>query len=397
MTRVDVPGPGGSRYELDDAVLDEDLARLRGEEAAAVRVAFAAAHVVMRPEYAAVPHSIDTPGDPRTIAEFVDFEATMGVRRRLAEHGLGIAEAMDTAQRFEIGWPLASRLIEGCCALDLAGGVVAGASSDHVPPPRERVALADAVAEQCRIIAQLGAVPVVLPMPSLCAFGATANEYVAVHARILERTEGPLILHWLGAMFAPALAGYFPGDSFDRVMDLDPSRFVACKLSLLDDEFELRVRRRLLPRGQFVMTGDDFHFGRLLLGGPIEGVTKLAGRQVPLGDFSHALLGVLDGVARPAARALRLIAAGHEDRARAVLTRCEAVGRHVFSEPTRHYKAGLALIAWLDGWQHTFLLPNHAERARSPDHHLRTAQLAAEAGVFRDAHFTAARLATLPH
>ena len=397
MTRVDVPGPGGSRYELDDAVLDEDVARMEGSDAAAVRIAFAAAHVVMRPEYGVVPHSIDAPGDPRTIAEFVDFDATMAVRRRLAEHGLGIAEAMDTAQRFEVGWPLASRLIEGCCALAIDRGVVAGASSDHVAPPQSRDALADAVAEQCRIIAQAEAVPVVLPMPSLCAWGASPDQYVATHARILEQTDGPLILHWLGPMFAPALEGYFPGDSFDRVMDLDPARFVACKLSLLDDEFELRVRRRLLPRGQFVMTGDDFHFGRLLLGGPVERATRLAGHRVPLGDFSHALLGVLDGVARPAALALRLLAAGHEDRARAILTRCEAVGRHVFSEPTCHYKAGLALIAWLDGWQDTFLLPNHAERARSLDHHLRTAQLAAEAGVFRDAPFTAARLATLPH
>ncbi|MBI5851052.1 MAG: DUF993 family protein [Planctomycetes bacterium] len=396
MTRATAPGPGGTTFELDDAVLAYDERALRaGSEPPPLRVAFAAAHVVMRPEYAALPHSPERPGSPAEIAEHVDLEATLALRRRLDAHGFGIAEAMDTAQRFEVGWPLASRLITACGEARLAHGFVAGAGADHVPLPRDAAALADAVAEQCTIIAGAGGVPVILPMPQLVAWGAGALDYLDVYGRIVEATKGPLLVHWLGPMFLASLKGYFPGESFDRVMGMAPTRIVGCKLSLLDEALELRVRRRLLQRGQIVLTGDDFHFGSLMFGGPVQRRIPWCGRVVALGDFSHALLGILDGCARPAGLALRLLAGGDDERAREILSRCEALGRHVFSPPTSQYKAGLALIAWLDGWQDTFLLPNHVERTRSLDHQLRTAELAAEAGVFRDAKFTAGRLREL--
>ena len=406
MTRATAPGPGGTTFTIDDELLAPDFATSAALPASApVRIAYAAAHVVMRPEYARLPHSSASPGDPSTIAAHVDLEATLAVRRRLDALGFGIAEAMDTAQRFEIGWPLASRLIETCGRAQLAQGFVAGASADHVSPPRDPAALAAAVAEQCGRIRSAGGTPVILPMPALVAWGVDATVYVDVYRRIVEATQGPLLVHWLGPMFLAALQGYFPGDSFDAVMDLAPTRIIGCKLSLLDDAFELRVRRRLLPRGQLVLTGDDFHFGTLMLGGPlqggrlqgssVEGRARWNGRDVAFGDFSHALLGILLGCARPASLALRLLAQSETDRARAILARCERLGQHVFEAPTSAYKAGLALISWLDGWQDVFLLPNHAQRARSVDHHLRTAQLAAAAGVFRDAAFTAARLREL--
>lgn len=416
MTRATAPGPDGTTFTIDDELLALDFAASAALPASPpVRIAYAAAHVVMRPEYARLPHASATPGDPATIAAHVDLDATLAVRRRLDALGFGIAEAMDTAQRFEIGWPLASRLIETCGRAQLAQGFVAGASADHVPPPREPAALAAAVAEQCARIRSAGGTPVILPMPALVAWGVDARVYVDVYRRIVEATEGPLLVHWLGPMFLAALQGYFPGDSFDAVMDLAPTRIIGCKLSLLDDAFELRVRRRLLPRGQLVLTGDDFHFGTLMLGDPlqggplqgdplqgdplqggsVQGRASWNGRDVAFGDFSHALLGILLGCARPASLALRLLAQGEVDRARAILARCERLGQHVFEAPTSAYKAGLALIAWLDGWQDVFLLPNHAQRARSVDHHLRTAQLAAAAGVFRDAAFTATRLREL--
>lgn len=396
MVRVRLEFRGKPEIFVDDGVLSDDLARSAALPAApAVRIAFAAAHVVMRAEYASVGHSGDRPGAPEELASFVDLDATLAIRERLAAEGFGIAEAMDTAQRFEIGWPLAARLIEACGRLRLPQGFVAGASSDHAAAPVDVAALAAAVAEQCRFIARHGGVPVILPMPVLCAWRAAAADYVEVHRRILAATDGPLVLHWLGPMFLPALQGYFPDDSFDAVLDLAPDRIVGCKLSLLDEALELRVRRRILPRGQIVLTGDDFHFGSLMLGGAVERIGDFAGRRLALGDFSHALLGILDGCARPAGLALRLLAQGETDRAARILSRCEELGRHVFAEPTRHYKAGLALIAWLDGWQDRFLLPNHAERARDLAHHLRTVELASAAGVFRDAAATARRVEEL--
>jgi hypothetical protein len=356
----------------------------------ATRRAYAAARVVMRDGYAAVPHAPERPGTPAEIARWIDWDATLAQRARLSRLGFGVAEAMDTAQRFEIGWESAARLIRATGELELEHGFCAGASADHVPAVRSVDELAAGVAEQCAFIAAAGGVPVVLPMPWLAAHGAGEEAFVDAYARILARVDGPVIVHWLGAAFLPALAGYFPGASFRRVMALDPAKVRGAKLSLLDPGREIELRRELGARDQILLTGDDLHFARLILGGdrearpgahPVERWTELAGRRVALGDFSHALLGVLDGIAAPAAGALARLDAGDVDGYLARMLPCEALGRLLFSPPTRHYKAGLAHLAHVAGLQSNAMLVNHVERARDAAHYARAEELARAAGA----------------
>jgi hypothetical protein len=173
-------------------------------------------------------------------------------------------------------------------------------------------------------------------------------------------------------------------------------------LSLLDDALELRVRRRITERQQVVFTGDDFNFARLILGGDpsappqagptIDGNTDFGGAPLPTGDFSHALLGILDGIAEPAGLALQLLAHGEVERYLDIMAPCEELGRLVFEAPTSHYKAGLAFISWLNGWQENTMLVNREELARSPDHYWRVARYAERAGALIDAETAADRL-----
>jgi hypothetical protein len=363
--------------------------------AAAFRLCYGALHVVPRPEYRDLGHSLDAPGAAAELERFIDWDATAQLRRDLDAHGVGVAEAMDTAQRFFLGWPAARRLIAETGALGLASGFCAGAGTDQAPRVDGLTDLVDAVVEQCAYISSHGGVPVILPMPWLSEQRASESQYVDVYAAIIRQVRGPVFVHWLGPMFLPSLAGYFPGRSFDKVMELDPSVVRGCKLSLLDRGFEERVRRRLLEREQLVLTGDDFHFGQLIKGdgaAPTR-TTKVGDKEVALGDFSHALLGILDATAQPTRAALDALARGDEAEFSRRMERCEALGQHVFGAPTQHYKAGLAFLAWLNGQQEHFLLINREDRARDRGHYLRCAALAREAGCVRDEATFAARLA----
>ena len=361
----------------------------------ALRLCYGALHVVMRPGYPALGHTSAAPGEPRVVEEWIDWPATMRLRRAMDARGIGVAEAMDTAQRFELGWPAARRLIAECGALGLENGFCAGAGTDQLARVRGAHDLIDAVVEQCAYISSHDGIPVILPMPWLCESDADEQEFVDVYGAIVRQVRGPVFLHWLGPMFLPSLAGYFPGRSFERILELDPSVVRGCKLSLLDAGFEQRVRKELLSREQIVLTGDDFHFGELMLGDgqPPLRTTTIAGRRVALGDFSHALLGILDAIAKPASDALERLAAGDNDGFSDRLARCEALGRHVFAEPTRHYKAGLAFLSWLNGLQDDFALVNGEERTRDRTHYLRCAELARAAGCVLDETAFATRLA----
>jgi hypothetical protein len=370
---------------LLDGVLQPWRAELAGLDAAGggppppCRLAYAAAHVVMKPGYAAFGHALESPGDPSEIAAQIDWEATFALRRRIAGHGFGIAEAMDTAQRYELGWAAAERLIEGTGALGLARGFVAGAATDHLEAVLDPEQVAEGWAWQANRILAAGGTPVLLPQPALTAWRLDADRFVATYRAAVERIDGPLYLHWLGEMFHPAMRGYFPGDSLEQVLALDPEKVRGVKLSLLDAQLERRVRREIAPRGQVVLTGDDFHFADLIGGD---------GRE----DFSHALLGVFDAVAAPAGLALRFLAHGRRDRYDALMAPCEALGQALFEPPTRHYKAGLAFLAWLNGWQDNPMLVNREDRTRDAEHFTRVAQLASAAGCLEDAARAAARL-----
>jgi hypothetical protein len=352
------------------------------------RLVYAAAHVVMLDTY-------EDAAPAEAVEAFVDWGATRDFRRHLDAHGFGIAEAMDTAQRFELGWPAARRLIEETGALNLPHGFVAGAGTDHLEQVHDIDDLVDGVVFQIEQIRRHGGVPIVLPMPWLTRTSCAPDDYVEAYGAIVRQAGGPLLIHWLGEMFMPELAGYFPGDSFLRVMDLDPSVVRGVKLSLLDDQLEIRVRRQLLERDQIVLTGDDMHFGELISGCDRTVIrhTSIAGRTVPLGDFSHALLGIFDAIAVPAALALQRLALDDIDGYRRIMSRCETLGRIVFEPPTSDYKAGLALLAWLNGHQGNAMLVNRRDRARSREHLLRVVEHAAAAGAITDASVAGDRLA----
>lgn len=361
----------------------------------AFRLCYGALHVVMRPEYRAVGHSLEQPGSAAVIEAHIDWVATMQLRRQMDGFGIGIAEAMDTAQRFFLGWPAAQKLIASTGALRLANGFCAGAGTDQLATVEASTQLVDAVVEQCNFIRSHGGIPVILPMPWLCATGASEQGYVDVYEAIIRQLRGPVFLHWLGPMFLASLKGYFPGNSFDRIMALDPAVVRGCKLSLLDMALEQRVRRELLPREQIVLTGDDFHFGQLMLGDgePPTRTTMVGDRTVAIGDFSHALLGILDAIAAPTQAAIEALQAGDRRGFVDRMDQCEALGKFVFQQPTQHYKAGLAFLAWLNGAQDNFMLVNREDLARDRDHYLRCAELAQKANCVLDPTVFAARLA----
>ncbi|MDE2691417.1 MAG: DUF993 family protein [Acidobacteriota bacterium] len=354
------------------------------------RLCYAALHVVVRDGYAQAGHSMKRPGSAREIEHWIDWKATAGLRRWVDSLGFGVAEAMDTAQRFEIGWPSARRLIELCASLELRNGFVAGAGSDQFDAIGSNTQLIDAVAEQAEFIAESGGVPVLLPMPRLTATGASEREYVNVYGAIIDQLEGPLFLHWLGEMFHPAMRGYFPGNSLERVLARHADKVRGVKLSLLDEEYEVLLRRRIGMRGQIVLTGDDYHFARLLEGQPaargsrLGGTFELKGRTVALGDFSHALLGAFDAVAEPAAAALRALGDGDVERYRELMGPAEELARFIFQPPTRHYKAGLAYHAWLRGLQDNPMLVNREDLARDEAYYRGVATLARRAGTLGD-------------
>jgi hypothetical protein len=390
--RADVPLPDGRTITFDDAIPRTWQSSAPPEPPA--RLVFAAAHVVLKPGYRAVRHSLARPGTPEEIAEHLDLDATMVLRRHLDAHGLGVAEAMDTAQRFFLGWTNAERLIAACGALRLRHGFVAGAGVDHLAVVRGPTDLVDGVVHQIGVIERAGGLPIILPLPWLAQNQAPAQTYVDVYGAIFAQCRGPLFVHWLGPMFAPALAGYFPGDSFTRVMALAPAVVRGCKLSLLDAALEMRVRRELLARDQIVLTGDDWHFDTLLAGEDpaIVRRTRIGRHDVALGAFSHALLGVLSGIARPAQAGLCALARGDHALFATIMRPCARFGEVVFTPPTQHYKVGLAFTAWLNGLQSDFMLVNHEETARDGEHLLRVAAAAAACGAITDATTAAARL-----
>ncbi len=379
----------GERFELRDDVLAPFRAELDAlGRAERTRVVYAAAHIVLR-------------GND---GEEIDWPATEALRTRLDAHGFGIAEAMDTAQRFELAWPDTERLLASTARAGLTNGFVGGAGADHVREITNRTRLIDAVLEQVERIHAAHGLPIVLPLPWLPRSGADEADYVEVYGAIARGFEGPLLVHWLGPAFHPEMEHYFPGTSFETILRDNPERIRGAKLSLLDAPREVRIRRAALARDQIVLTGDDFSFGSLLRGGeateagPVAAPlrwTEIGGRRFALGDFSHGLLGIFDAIAAPAALALRFLDHGNARRAQQLFGPCEALSRRVFEPPTSCYKAGLAFLAWLNGWQENPRLIGALERARDLAHYTALARLASAAGVLEDAPLAAERLATL--
>lgn len=338
-----------------------------------------------RTAYAAVPVVADPlagngPGRPAEL----DWESTLRLRRQIWAQGFGVAEAMDTAQRgMGLDYPVTRELIRRTAA-EAGGALVAGVATDQLGPGP--VALDDirkAYAEQLREVQEAGAGPVLMCSRHLAATARGADDYLAVYAELLEQADRPVILHWLGDAFDPALTGYWGSTDLTTaaatVLDLinaHPERVAGIKISLLDAEREIDLRRRL-PDGVRMYTGDDFHYPELIKGDEQ--------------GFSHALLGVLAVIAPPAAAALRALDAGDGAAYDRLLTPTVPLARHLFATPTYYYKTGITFLNWINGYQEHFTMVGGLQNGRPPVHLAQLLRLAEAAGIVPDAELAAHR------
>ena len=379
--KVQLPDPGGA---MKDWTLLPPLAEAR--EAVPPhfnRIVYAAAHIVAKPQ---------GNGDARD-PENVDWEATGAFREHLWRHGFGIAEAMDTAQREMLGWETSAHLLaqtlNAASAQGLSSGraVMGGAGTDSLPTESPTLTqIIDAYVFQAEYIHARGGRVILFPTAHLPARFPEPRHYISVYRAVTAQVSRPVFLHWLGAMFAPQLRGYFPGESFWEIAADNP-KVLGVKMSLLDQAAEEAARRRLAAQGQVVLTGDDFNYPALIAGQdtPVQGPDlEWEGRQYPLGDYSHALLGIFDGIATVASRALAALAAGDRQTYHRLMEPTVPLSRHIFCDPTRFYKAGLVFLAYLNGHQEQFHLLGGLEASRDISHYATLFRLANEAGVLAD-------------
>jgi hypothetical protein len=338
-------------------------------EPSSSRVAFAAAHVVADPL-----------GEPGAL----DWEATLAFRRHLWACGLGVAEAMDTAQRgMGLDWPAARELIRRSAAEAPAGRLAAGAGTDHAAP--RRVAdVRTAYEQQCEVVEDAGAQVIVMASRALAALATGPDDYREVYGVVLGGLRRPAILHWLGPMFDPALQGYWGSDDLDVAADVvleiigaHAEKVDGIKVSLLDAEREIAFRRRL-PDAVRLYTGDDFSYPSLIAGDS-EG-------------YSDALLGVFDAIAPAAAAALAALDRGDRAEFDRLLAPTVPLARRLFEPPTFNYKTGIVFLAFLSGHQEHFRMVGGLESARSITHLADLFVLADRAGLLRDPAVAAARM-----
>ncbi|HET6502354.1 MAG TPA: dihydrodipicolinate synthase family protein [Amycolatopsis sp.] len=375
---VKLPLPGGA---VREHALREPVAWPKPAGPPRCRIAYAAAHVVADPAGAT---GFGDAGAPAAI----DWDATLAFRDHLFSYGLGVAEAMDTAQRnMGLDWAATRELIRRS-ARQASGRICAGAGTDQLPGRARSLAeITAAYEEQLDVVEDAGAVPVLMASRQLAALARGPEDYLAVYGEVLAQVRGPVILHWLGEMFDPLLAGYWGAPdraaATETVLELIREHAAAIdgiKVSLLDIEHEIALRRAL-PAGVRLYTGDDFHYPEL-----IEGDAT---------GHSDALLGAFAAIAPAASAALAALDRDDHDAYAAALGPTVALSRHVFAAPTQHYKTGIAFLAWLSGHQPGFVMVGGLQGARSLPHLAETFRLADEAGLFPDPPLAAARLRAL--
>nr|WP_246238386.1 dihydrodipicolinate synthase family protein [Acrocarpospora corrugata] len=351
------------------------------------RVGYAAAHVV------ADPLGDNTPGAPAAI----DWAATLRFRRHLWSCGLRVADAMDTAQRNNgLDWAATRELIRLSSAEardfgDPADLIACGAGTDHVPGAGTPRAIESAYQEQVRTVQESGATVILMASRQLAAIARAADDYHAVYGKLLAEVERPAILHWLGEMFDPNLAGYWGSRdvetataSFLELIHANASKIEGVKVSLLDESHEVRLRAAL-PEGVRLYTGDDFNYLSLIKSG------------------SHALLGIFDAIAPAAAAAFQALDAAESAAEPAdwlaeydrILAPTVPLSRKIFEAPTFHYKTGIVFLAWLNGHQDAFTMVNGAQSARSLPHLAEVFRLADQAGLLADPDLAVRRMRAL--
>ncbi|MGW3062615.1 dihydrodipicolinate synthase family protein [Streptomyces sp. NPDC001130] len=343
------------------------------------RTVFSAAHVVADP-YADV-----SPDSPAA----VDWDATLAFRRHLWSHGLGVAEAMDTAQRgMGLDWAGAAELIRRSAAeaRSVGGRIACGVGTDQLTGG-SLAEIRAAYEEQLAVVEESGAQAILMASRALAATASGPEDYLEIYGRLLRQSAEPVILHWLGPMFDPALAGYWGATDLDtatevflEVIAAHPDKVDGIKVSLLDARREIGLRRRL-PRGVRCYTGDDFHYPELIAGDEQ--------------GFSHALLGIFDPLGSLAAQAVRVLDTGDTAGFRNLLDPTVALSRHLFQTPTRFYKTGVVFLAWLAGHQTHFTMVGGLQSARSLPHLARAYELADGLGLFPDPKLAEERMKTL--
>ncbi len=343
------------------------------------RVAFSAAHVVADPFAECDPW----------LNQAIDWDRTIAFREHVWDLGLGVAEAMDTAQRgMGLDWPTSLELItRSVAAAKPRGGLVfSGAGTDHlaVEDARSIDDVIKAYEQQFEAIEKVGGRIILMASRALAKLGKNADDYAKVYDRILSQSQKPVIIHWLGDMFDPALSGYWGtpdlGAAMDTATDVinrNASKVDGVKISLLDAQREIDMRRRLVPEVK-MYTGDDFNYAELIAGDDK--------------GHSHALLGIFDAIAPAASYALSRLAAGDEAGFHDVLGPTVPLSRHIFKVPTRFYKTGIVFMAYLNGHQDHFTMIGGQESTRSTQHLAELFRLADKAGLLANPELAVQRM-----
>lgn len=374
MTTVSLLSAEGEVASLD---LREPVAASRPTAPLSSRTAYAAAHVVPKA------WGDNVPGAPADL----DWDATLAYRHHVWSFGLGVADAMDTAQR-NMGLDTAAtrELITRSAAeaASVDGALVVGVNTDHLAEEQVSLdAVADAYLEQLAFAEDAGAGTVLMASRHLARAAQGADDYRRVYDRVLSAAQSPVVLHWLGTAFDPSLAGYFgstdvaaASDTLLRIMADNADHVAGVKMSLLDADAEIAVRRRL-PSGTTMFTGDDFNY-----------VDLIAGDEQ---GHSDALLGAFTAIAPAASAAIQALDAGDPAGYERILRPTEALSRQIFAAPTYYYKTGIAFLSWLNGHQPAFSMVGGLHAARSLPHLSEIVRLADAAGALEHPELAAER------
>lgn len=349
------------------------------------RTAFAAAHVVSDPLRER------SPWDTRPA---VDWDATLAFRSQLWDQGLHLAEAMDTAQRgMGVDWPTALDLIQRTMrvakAHPMRPRVACGAGTDHIPLQDLTTpdGILSAYTEQADAIEAAGGQLILMASRAFTAINASQDTYHHVYRRLIDQAKDPVILHWLGPMFDPALSGYWGSPDVAQASNFvlgliaeNPSKVDGIKISLLDQTHEEEFRAKL-PGHVHLYTGDDFNYAPLIEGNGTH--------------FSHALLGIFAAIAPAASQALEALAEGDTLTYHELLAPTVPLSREIFRAPTRFYKAGIAYLSWLNGHQKHFIMPAGFQSSRDITHYAQVFRLADQAGLLSRPDLAEARMRTL--
>lgn len=343
------------------------------------RVAYAAAHV------APIAWADNTPGQPATI----DWDATLAFRRSVYSWGLGVADAMDTAQRNMGIDPTAVRELiarSAEVAREEGGSVAVGVNTDHLEDAAPTLQqIIDAYIYQLEHAEEHGAVPVIMASRHLARAAESADDFRTVYRAVLSAANGEVVLHWLGTAFDPQLEGYFGSTDWraaaDTVIDIieeHAAKVAGIKMSLLDAASEVHVRERL-PEGVRMFTGDDFNYVGLIGGADVPQAEQPERTAGTTRTHSDALLGAFAAITPVASAAIQALDAGNSDRYYELLAPTEALSRQVFAAPTFYYKTGVAFLAWLNGHQSAFQMIGGLHSARSLPHLSKIVSLANDA------------------